>query len=274
MKNKSEAIINKFKLILFCAVFSFSCLLTSAPGQGTIFNYNSFKYQLIKTALVFIAVFTVTIINKSNSEKITKYTAIFTFIMAFVFFADNYFFNLSGELMFYRLWWLSVIHIACLSVYLAVSFLSDINFTEFFRHFFKGYFPLYMVTFAAVFLRPVGQEATTNFLIGNGTIRFIKYLTANPNDSEIWFLVVGNIIFFVPIAFILKALFPKIKLYHQLLAGIFVPVFIEGYQLVLKCGDVDIDDIVLNFSGFIIGLLILYIQLMLKNKPNIKNAEF
>lgn len=265
MNSKKNKIINNIKLIVFAAVFTAGCLITSMPGSGTLFHYNSFDFQLIKAAAVFIAVYIATVINKSNIDRVSKFCAFFTTGSALLFFFDNYFFKLSGE-TFYRLWWLSVIHTACAAVYLGISSLKRIDFKKYFALFFKGYTPLYLVTFVTVFLRPAGESATTNFVIASGTMRFFKYLADNPGDSEIWFLVIGDIVFFIPIAFILKALLPKIKTAQMVIVGIAVPIFIEGYQLLLKCGDVDIDDIILNFAGFLTGLTLLAIQRRLRQR--------
>ena len=262
MKNNK----NRFLLILFGIVYSFCCFVISKNNGWGIFGYKSFEFQLIKTAVIFIIVYAVTLINKPNADKIVKYVGYFTLFVAMVFFVDNYFIKFSGSPSFYRLWWLSIIHIVNTAFYLGIFSMKNIDFDRYFKEFFKGYTPLYLVSFVIVFLRPMGNSATTNFIIGNGTFQFFPYLMEHPNDSEIWFNVVGNIVFFIPIAFILKAFIPRIKNYQQLLTGLAVPILIEGYQLVLKCGDVDIDDIVLNFSGFLIGFILLILQTKLKKQ--------
>lgn len=267
MKTKTKRDILFAAFIIFT---TFSCLLTSAADGRTIFHYNNFYFQLIKTAVVFVICFTVTLINRINIEKSVSYFSYLTCALALLYFVDNYFFKISGYLSFYRLWWLSLIHMCCVGVYLALLVMRDIDFKSLSNTFFKGYSVLHLVTFVAVFLRPYGNEATTNFSVGKGTIRFIEYLVSHPNDSEIWFLLVGNIIFFIPIPFIIRNLFPKIKNWQIILFGLILPFFIEGYQLVLKCGDVDIDDIILNFSGFLIGFLAMKLFDKIKDKKAVR----
>lgn len=262
MKTKKNSIL----YILFVAVYSFCCFVICKKDGWGIFAYKSFHFQLIKTAVILILVYAVTVLNRCNIDKIIKYAGYFTLFVTIVFFIDNYFIKFSGELSFFRLWWLSIIHIVNLAFYLGIVSMKNIDFKKYFSEFFKGYTPLYLLSFVIVFLRPAGDAATTNFQIGGGTLKFFSYLIDHPNDSEIWFNVMGNILFFVPIALILKAFVPKIKNYQQLLAGLAVPLFIEGYQLILKCGDVDIDDIILNFSGFLIGFLLLTLQTKLKKQ--------
>lgn len=250
-------------IAVFAAVFSFSCFLISREDINGIFGFNSFLYQLIKLSAVFILIFILTLLNKNNIDKISNYCRYFTMVVSVIYFIDSSFFRFSGTL-YYRLWWLLTIHIAVFAVYFAVLFIKNINFNLISSQLIKGYSILYTVSFVSVFLRPMGEAATTNFIPGSGTLKFIPYLISYPQDWSIWIITLGNVIFFIPIAFILKTLIPKIKLYQQIAAGLLMPVFIESYQLILKCGDVDIDDIILNFTGFLIGLLLLVIQNKIK----------
>ena len=236
----------------------------SVNGKGGYFHFVSFYFQIFKTILVFCLMLGITVLNKNNINKIVKLTISATAIITVICIVDNYFIMFSGNPSFYRLWWYSIIHIANAGVF--IGMLKCKAKEKEISAFFKGYTPFYLFTFAVCFLRPFGDTLTTNFRIGHGTILFLNYLIHNPKDSEIWFNVVGNIVFFIPIAFILKAFIPRIKNYQQILTGLAVPLFIEGYQLVLKCGDVDIDDIVLNFSGFLIGFILLILQTKLKEQ--------
>ena len=123
-----------------------------------------------------------------------------------------------------------------------------------------------MSSFIVVFLRPISNNLTTNLVPGQGTLAYVNYLIKYPYDSEILFLVVGNIIFFLPISFLLQTYCPKIKAYQQIIIGLSLPFIVEGYQFIFKCGDVDIDDIIMNFSGFLIGYLLLIIQNKIKKQ--------
>lgn len=264
MSVKSKA--NNIKMILFAAVFSVACFITSKNIQGSIFYYNTLNYQLLKTAAIFILIFFVTILNKKNAEKMNNYVSLYIVAVGIIYFADNYTLQLSGSVTFFRLWWLSLIHIVFLAYYLGLLLIKNIDFNKLSVKALKGYSVLYAVSFIVVFLRPISNNLTTNKTPGQGTLSYINYLIKYPNDSEILFLVVGNIIFFVPLSFLLQAYFPKIKIYQQLIIGFTIPFIVEGYQYIFRCGDVDIDDIILNFSGFLIGFLFLMLQNKIKNK--------
>jgi glycopeptide antibiotics resistance protein len=41
-----------------------------------------------------------------------------------------------------------------------------------------------------------------------------------------------------------------------MIIGFITPFLAEGYQFIFKCGQVDVDDIVLNFGGFMIAYLV------------------
>ncbi len=264
MSVKAKA--DNIKMILFAAVFSVACFITSKDIKGNIFYYNSLNYQLVKSAIIFILIFLVTILNRKNSEKMNNYVSVYIAAVGIIYFADNYTLQLSGSLSFFRLWWLSLIHIVFLAYYLGLLIMKNIDFNKLSVKALKGYSVLYAVSFIVVFLRPISNNLTTNIVPGQGTLAYINYLIKYPNDSEILFLVVGNIIFFVPISFLLQAYFPKIKIYQQLITGFTIPFIVEGYQYIFRCGDVDIDDIILNFSGFLIGFLFLMLQNKTKNK--------
>lgn len=262
IKSKTD----KAKLILFIAVYSFACLLTSKNIEGSIFYYNSLNFQLIKMACAFTAVYFVTLINKPNINIISNYVPVYTAIVGIVYFIDNYTVHLSGNVTFFRLWWLCLIHLVFLAYYLGLLTIKGMAFNSCSLKALKGYSVLYAVSFMVVFLRPISNNLTFNFSIGEGTLSYINYLVRYPNDSEILFLVIGNVIFFIPISFLLKAYFPKIKAYQQIIIGLMIPLLIEGYQWIFKCGDVDIDDIVMNVSGFLIGFIFLQLQNRIKNK--------
>lgn len=227
----------------------------SVNGKGGYFHFVSFYFQIFKTILVFCLMLGITVLNKNNINKIVKLTISATAIITVICIVDNYFIMFSGNPLFYRLWWYSIIHIANAGVF--IGMLKCKAKEKEISAFFKGYTPFYLFTFAVCFLRPFGDTLTTNFRIGHGTILFLNYLIHNPKDSEIWFNFLGNILIFLPLPFILISFFNKIKTYQLIFVGAMFPIFAEGYQYIFKCGDVDIDDVILNFAGFLIGLFLL-----------------
>ena len=84
-------------------------------------------------------------------------------------------------------------------------------------------------------------------------------LVATYHENGIWmvlYLVVGNIVWFVPFGFLLPAIWQKLKSYHTIPLGFLLSLIIETGQLALSKGMFEIDDLVLNTLGTAIGCLI------------------
>lgn len=78
-----------------------------------------------------------------------------------------------------------------------------------------------------------------------------------------WLQIGGNIILLIPLAFFLIYFTSKkIKTAHLFLIGFFSSILIEGIQLLINyitkypCHAIDIDDIILNTAGYILGCII------------------
>lgn len=77
----------------------------------------------------------------------------------------------------------------------------------------------------------------------------------------------GNILAFIPLGFILPVLNQYWKSYRRIIMiSIFTSVFIEAIQGLLRVGSSDIDDVILNLMGGLIGYFLFYISLGRLNK--------
>lgn len=84
-------------------------------------------------------------------------------------------------------------------------------------------------------------------------------LVATYHENGIWmvlYLVVGNIVWFVPFGFLLSAICQKLKSYHTIPLGFCLSLVIETSQLLTGKGMFEIDDLVHNTIGTAIGYLI------------------
>jgi len=66
----------------------------------------------------------------------------------------------------------------------------------------------------------------------------------------------GNIVLFIPMGVFIPVLFPKTRAWSWgqfILKAIVLIAIIELVQLLLMCGQCDIDDVILNVSGMCIG---------------------
>lgn len=68
--------------------------------------------------------------------------------------------------------------------------------------------------------------------------------------------VIMNILVFIPLGFLLKVSFPAMKLWQLLLLGIGLSVTIEVSQLIFHKGFCEIDDVIHNGIGCLIGVLL------------------
>lgn len=263
-----NTIADKIKYALFIIVFTVSGFTMSKERLGGYFYYNSLNFQMFKMALVFFAVWLVTFINRDNYKKISTFESICINIIIAIYTFDYFVTGFGGNLPFYKWWWLATIFVLCFAYFIGSHFYETQNRGLYFRKFWISFLPTYLVSFFIVFIRTPADHLTTNFKIGKGMLQFIPYIIKHADDSEVLFNVIGNILFFVPVAFITKAIAPKIKTHQIMFIGVLIPFFVEGYQYIFKCGDVDVDDIIVNISGFILGLLLMKIDYLILDKVN------
>lgn len=101
-----------------------------------------------------------------------------------------------------------------------------------------------------------------------------NYILAIQNNRS-WHSVVnlvGNVIAFMPLGFLLPLLFPKKagSLSRVILLSLMLSLGVELTQLVMNVGTFDVDDLLLNTAGGIIGYVVyLFIWLLQKKRFNL-----
>ncbi|MBR5868018.1 MAG: VanZ family protein [Clostridia bacterium] len=83
--------------------------------------------------------------------------------------------------------------------------------------------------------------------------------------------LVGNVILFVPAGYLIPLLFPRFRRFPPFLSVLFLSLFaIEGIQLVTGLGAFDVDDILLNLLGALMGYLLFrgFPQYLLQRSKN------
>ncbi len=82
----------------------------------------------------------------------------------------------------------------------------------------------------------------------------IDFLTAGYNINSIITNLVGNIVAFMPMGFLLPKVFKRFGRFHKVLViSLFVSLLIEVSQYISGVGASDIDDVILNVLGAVIG---------------------
>ena len=121
---------------------------------------------------------------------------------------------------------------------------------------------LWLVTvgYLAMVLEIIGLRIgmrTMRFMGGVPKVHLFEYTVSQLKRGAGPFIyhVGGNLLWFVPLGALLPRLFPGVKWYHALLAGLCLTLLVEGMQWVLGTGDPDVDDVMLNTLGALLGYL-------------------
>ena len=245
----------KLNKILFALVFVLSCLTMNSSEIKGYSGSHGTAFMFFKFAVIILFVFWASMENLNNVEFVTKTVSLTLLIVTPILIFDYYVTQISGNQFLFRVWWIAYIMTASATAFISFTVFNRKGYSKFYYSFWKSFTPLYLFTLYIGFLRTPNTRFSYNFKPGNGTFLMLKAILKNPNiDFEPYLLFFGNIIIFLPLPFILSAFFRKIKIYQLAIIGFIAPFIAEGYQYFLKCGDVDIDDIILNWLGYFIGM--------------------
>ena len=115
-------------------------------------------------------------------------------------------------------------------------------------------------------IQPLVFESTKVFPLRINWIPFINLLDY-PSTSDILINLIGNITMFIPLGIVWPSVYKDLnKHWKILLAGIVFSLVIEILQLPFYDRVSDIDDLLLNSLGFIIGYLLYLFFGFIKNK--------
>ncbi len=138
-----------------------------------------------------------------------------------------------------------------------------------------GYITYFIILFYVVWMTPtLLLEYLPINLIPFKTIfqYFVEVSTGTLAFSTAFINIAGNILLTVPIGFLIYIIYRRVSFNKLLLIALMFPLVIETGQLVLHLVDIstrtiDIDDLILNALGIVIGYYLLYlIQLFIKVK--------
>jgi glycopeptide antibiotics resistance protein len=224
------------------------------------FGPHSQLFTYSRHIVIFLVLLLLVYLNRNNTKFLKYDTLISIGFVSICTFLDYFFFRKVIYNYSYALWLCCAICVACTGVFVGITLFVKKEYKSLFKTFWLSFIPIYLFIMFISFVRAPGSyEMTVNLKIGDGTFQFFKYIISNHYDRLYISLVcIGNLLIFLPLPFIMYALRGKIKAYH-IIIGLLFPLIFEGYQYLLKCGNVDIDDIILNWCGFFIGLVFLII---------------
>lgn len=250
---------NTTEKIIFALIYSFCCMLMSSDKLPFLFGSASSFFIYYKLVVCFVSTFIATISFSNIMDYIGKYVLINNLVITALFTFDYYVTEISGSQFLFRVWWIMAIVMSSIGVLFGAIINKDkCDFALFIKRFMISIAPLYMVTFIICFLREPNGYCTINLKLFNGTFTLIESMKRNRlADFEAPLIFLGNIFIFTPVPIIIKGVWNKMKPAYLLSIGFILPLFAEGYQYIFKCGNVDIDDIVMNWAGYGIGLILM-----------------
>ena len=131
---------------------------------------------------------------------------------------------------------------------------------------------IYIFFFARRRWVPLPERIFNLVPFGNKVLYLQTYAAhTRPENVEFYKDLIGNIVLFIPFPLLLFYVI-GIKSYSRLLwMSICASLFIEITQFTFNIGVADIDDVILNTIGSLIGLLILYLASGLKINYNTRS---
>lgn len=113
------------------------------------------------------------------------------------------------------------------------------------------------IAYLAILLRlVVFRNPLEPTLVGENLIPFetiLMYLNGKPSLMIAIFNLVGNIALFIPLGIFASLLFRKVAWWHILIGSALFSFVLETLQLILQVGSFDVDDILLNTLGVMLG---------------------
>lgn len=275
---KKNKIVNYIKSIntnnvLFVITYA---LFTLAMEPGIMLRMARYinTYRLIIFFLFsFVINFIVVVLNSKYLRKCIKIYCIQANIVLAVYVIDYFARIFTNNENYMRMLWVSSAFVASLGIYAGLLFSSKSDFKLLSKNFWLGFSPTYAFAFILVFLRKPNTYFELNLVPGNGMLSYTNYFI-NSFEGDYWMVYnfIGNVVFFIPLIFLMNTFFSKIKTMYSAMLCFVIPFIVEGYQYVFKCGSVDIDDIILNSSGVIIGVLLYILINYIKEKKHIKQS--
>lgn len=264
--------------LLSLALFFTSCCFVDMANHGVFFI--DFDYRGLKLLLAIVipavAVTVHYLCNRSLLE-IADRTAVIMVIYGVLLLLDSATLRLmwdieKGTTIYHIVYGLETFFTVLLMITLIANinqrrYIMNNHYGESLKAFFTGFCFLFAVDFfyIYIFLRKYDPSwcKPLNLVPFEGELK--AYLTTH--DASLLLRDAGNVFFFTAMSWMILELCKK----RRYLLGIVIPVLtsvlMEVYQYLFHCGDADVDDVLLNTFGVVLGVLI-YRLIIEKIKEN------
>lgn len=249
------------RILFFCSVFFITVFFADWFSGPFFFNRN---YRAIKYILSFFAPALVTVFNYA-AEKSFRFIGKTTAVIMSAFVVGLIIFNILKMPAFSvnevsSLFHLTYALVCVFTVLLVCTVIALIDksrasgFGEFYNDFFSGYVPVFItlyILFYALY-RYGGIEYGVNLIPFRGEIK-----TVFENSEPLSVLkTFGNIAFYSTLALTAPRFFTKRGTALAVIIPFAISVATEIVQGLFSVGDADIDDVILNTLGAVIGAII------------------
>ena len=248
------------RILFFFGVFFIVVFFSDWFSGPFFFNRN---YWVLKFILCVIVPLLTVLFNFIQEKKLRFISKTAPIIMSsFICFFLLFNFLSIEQFRFYQM--ASLYHIAyalvCIFSVFAVATIiaahnsGEVGYSEFYNDFFLGYLPVLIMLYILFYInyRELGGEYEVNLIPFGGEI---KKLFLMPSAFHIM-RTIGNIAFYSTITLTAARFIKKNTAAYAFLVGFLLCAVTEFAQGILSVGDADIDDIILNSTGALIGALI------------------
>ena len=254
------------RVALVLGLFFTGCCFLDSWHAPFFFN---FRYQWLKLILSFVIPATVPVWN-FLTERSLRFAgtacAVLMQVSLVLFFIDRYTVNLIARLDDSRIIYHFLYTLISVFTLLATGWIcaryskACVDFALFYRRFSLGYLPLCAFLFILQFflLRTFGNIfVTANSVPFRGEIYCLWYYAKTGTLSFSTALhSAGNVLYFTSLSLALCGTVRRRPVLWGTLVPVALSVFVESFQLLTKSGDADVDDIILNTLGAVLGVLI------------------
>lgn len=135
------------------------------------------------------------------------------------------------------------------------------GFELFFRVASIVFFVIYILSLVAIFFFGSANRGSEYQGVNFVPFKTIKmYLTTTVLSDNVKILnLAGNVLLFVPLGFYLSVFSHRLPLLLRIFLLLLVPVAVEALQYVFHTGATDIDDVILNFTGGLLGMFFCFL---------------
>lgn len=259
--------IKKFSNIIFTFTIFFTscCFIDNYSEHFFFFDY---EYRWLKFLLSLILPTAITVIHyiiNHNLLFIADRTASVMVIFSILYTLDCFVFRLNFRIQEA----LGIYHLAYglitfFSIFALMTLFALIeqkhgrrnnNYAQSIKAFFVGSVPLLIIGLISTYFLARKYDdiyEPLNLIPFNGEMKvFIS--THNPE-----FLIrdAGNVLFYTAMVIVLLGIIKRCKFFWGICLPVAISISMEFYQYCFKCGDPDIDDVILNTVGAILGCVI------------------